>query len=149
LDRIEVGLDFSQFPDKYTCMGDDSSPRLSIKGAKGSSMALIMDDPDAPSGTYVHWVMWNMRPMDLIIENIPREARMVSPFAARQGKNTARKTGYMGPCPPKGRPHRYYFKIYVLDTELQLPDGAEKKELEKAMEGHIIQYGEAMATYGR
>ena len=149
MDRIEVGLDFSQFPDKYTCMGDDSSPGLSVKGAKGSSMALIMDDPDAPSGTYVHWVMWNMRPMDLIIENIPREAIMVSPFAARQGKNTARKTGYMGPCPPKGRPHRYYFKIYVLDTELQLPDGAEKKELEKAMEGHIIQYGEAMATYGR
>jgi len=149
MDRIEVNLQFSEFPNKFTCMGEDISPPISIRGGVGRSMALIMEDPDAPGGTYVHWVMWNMRPMDGIPENVPRTALMERPFIAKQGRNTAKRTGYMGPCPPKGRPHRYYFKVYVLDIELQLSVDAGKQELEEAMKGHIMQKGEAMATFGR
>ena len=149
MDSVAVSLQFSQFPSKYTCVGEDISPPISIQGAAGKSMVLIMEDPDAPGGTYVHWVMWNMRPMEKIPEGVPRASVIEKPFSARQGRNTARKTGYMGPCPPKGRPHRYFFRVYVLDIELQLAESAGKKELVEAMEGHIKQYGEAMATFGR
>ena len=149
MERIQVRLEFEQFPNRHTCMGEDISPAVSIDGARGRSMALIMDDPDAPGGTYVHWVMWNMSPMDGIPENVPPKALLENPFVAKQGRNTAKKTGYMGPCPPKGGPHRYFFRIYVLDTDLQLQEGAGKKQLEDAMDGHIVQYGEAMATFGR
>lgn len=149
MEKIEVKLDFSKFPEKYTCMGEDISPRISVKGAAGRSMAVILDDPDAPSGTYVHWVMWNVAPREVIPENVPKVRIVTSPFQARQGRNTARATGYMGPCPPRGSTHRYFLKVYVLDSELSLPEDAGKKELERGMEGHILQYGEAMATYGR
>lgn len=149
MEKLDVELEFSQFPRKYTCDGEDISPRIEIKGLNAKSVAIICDDPDAPMGTFNHWVIWNIEPTNLIPEGIPKEKEISKPIKAIQGKSSFGRIGYGGPCPPRGKPHRYFFKVYGLDTILALPAGSSKKELEKAMDGHIIQYGEAMATYGR
>ncbi len=148
---IEVQLEFSQFPKDYTCDGKDKSPKLVLKNLppETKTLAIIVDDPDAPIGIFTHWVIWNITPTDEIPENLPKEKEFSSPIAARQGVNDFRRIGYNGPCPPRGKPHRYYFKVYALDTSLDLKPGASKKDLEKAMEGHILDQGEAMATYQR
>jgi len=121
-------------PTKYTCQGEDINPPLEIKnippGVK--SLVLIVDDPDAPMGTWDHWIVWNISPQILKIE----EGRL--PQGALQGKNDFGKLEYGGPCPPPGKPHRYFFKLYALDTLLNLPQGSSKEEVEKAMEGHIL-----------
>ncbi|RII28978.1 MAG: YbhB/YbcL family Raf kinase inhibitor-like protein [Geobacter sp.] len=131
-------------PSRYTCDGDDSNPPLVIDrvpmGTK--SLALIMDDPDAPVGLWVHWVVWN----------IPPQTRQIGekslPAGALQGRNSWGRTSYGGPCPPSGT-HRYFFKLYALDTILTLGAGSTKTDLEKAMEGHVIGKGELMGTYKR
>ena len=119
-----------KIPTKYTCDGDDVSPPLKIEEApEGTkSFALIVDDPDAPVGTWVHWVVWN----------IPADTKDIAENTApgTEGLNDFGKTPYGGPCPPSGT-HRYFFKLYALDTELDLTD-AKKKDLEKAMDGHIL-----------
>jgi hypothetical protein len=112
-------------------------------------LALILDDPDAPSGTFTHWVIWNIVPVGTIPENIPKEKLMTHPISAVQGKNSFSRIGYGGPCPPGHNPHRYFFKVYVLDHMLNLVPGSNKADLEAAMAGHVLQKGEAMATYGR
>ncbi len=138
-----------KIPGKYTCDGLDVSPPLAWtsvpEGTK--TFALICDDPDAPMGTWVHWVLFNL-PADIqeLPENIPPERELES--GAKQGMNDFRKIGYGGPCPPGGT-HRYYFKIYALDTELDLEVGATKRELLKAMEGHILAEGQLMGRYER
>jgi len=149
IEKLDVKLEFSQFPKKYTCDGEDISPKIEIEELNAKSIAIIVDDPDAPIGTFTHWVIWNIEPANVIPEGIPKESEISKPFKAIQGKNNFGKIGYNGPCPPKGKPHRYFFKIYGLDTTLDLKKGSKKKDLEKAMEGHILQYGEAMAKYGR
>jgi Raf kinase inhibitor-like YbhB/YbcL family protein len=130
---------------QYTCEGPDMSPQLSISdvptGAK--SLALICDDPDAPVGTWVHWVVWNIDPK---ISQIPEKAGSIGV----DGTNDFRRLGYGGPCPPRGHgTHRYFFKLYALDTLLDLKKGASKKDLENAMEGHILAKAELMGTYSR
>jgi len=136
-------------PPKYTCDGADVSVPLRWdnvpQGTK--SIALISDDPDAPMGTWVHWVLFNL-PGETkeLAENIPADKTL--PSGARQGTNDFRKIGYGGPCPPGGT-HRYFFKIYALDTLLDLPAGARKAELLKAMEGHIVGQGQLMGKYKR
>lgn len=138
-----------KIPGKYTCDGLDVSPPLAWtsvpEGTK--TFALICDDPDAPMGTWVHWVLFNL-PADIqeLPENIPPERELES--GAKQGMNDFRKIGYGGPCPPGGT-HRYYFKLYALDTELDLEVGATKRELLKAMEGHILAEGQLMGRYER
>ena len=138
-----------KIPGKYTCDGLDVSPPLAWtsvpEGTK--TFALICDDPDAPMGTWVHWVLFNL-PADIqeLPENIPPERELES--GAKQGMNDFRKIGYGGPCPPGGM-HRYYFKLYALDTELDLEVGATKRELLKAMEGHILAEGQLMGRYER
>jgi len=136
-------------PRKYACDGADISPPLSWSGIpEGSkSLAIIADDPDAPAGTWVHWVVYNL-PTDLIglPENIPKQKTLTSGGA--QGTTDFRKVGYGGPCPPSGT-HRYFFKVYALDALLDLDAGATKKELLKAMEGHIIAQGEVVGKYKR
>ncbi|HXZ23784.1 MAG TPA: YbhB/YbcL family Raf kinase inhibitor-like protein [Methanomassiliicoccales archaeon] len=149
MERIKISLGFASFPTKFTCMGEDVSPSITVEGAKGKSMAMVMDDPDAPSGIYVHWVIWGMDILTNVPEGIPKGDRIEKPIKAVQGRNSARKVGYMGPCPPRGRPHRYYLKVYVLDSDLDLRPGSEKRDLEGAMDGHIVQYGETTATFGR
>ncbi len=138
-----------KIPGKYTCDGMDISPPLAwTSGPEGTkTFALICDDPDAPMGTWVHWVLFNL-PADIIElrENVPPERELES--GAKQGMNDFRKIGYGGPCPPGGT-HRYYFKLYALDSEINLEAGATKSELLKAMEGHILAEGQLMGRYER
>ncbi len=129
-------------PKKYTCDGQDISPPLTIEGIpkEAKTLALIMDDPDAPSGTFDHWVVWN----------IPASSSKIgeNTVPGMEGVNGSRQTGYMGPCPPSGT-HRYFFKVYALDTALSLGVGSKKRDVEKAMQGHILTSGELMAVYSR
>lgn len=126
-------------PRKYTCQGDDVSPPLTIEGvpAGAQSLALIVDDPDAPMGTWVHWVVFNIPVTDRIEENT---------VPGKQGRNDFGRNDYGGPCPPSGT-HRYFFKLYALDTNLDLKEGILKRDLEKAMEGHILDEDELMGLY--
>jgi len=138
-----------KIPGKYTCDGMDISPPLTwTSGPEGTkTFALICDDPDAPMGTWVHWVLFNL-PADIteFRENVPPERELES--GAKQGMNDFRKIGYGGPCPPGGV-HRYFFKLYALDKKIDLEAGATKAELLKAMEGHILAEGQIMGRYER
>jgi Raf kinase inhibitor-like YbhB/YbcL family protein len=136
-------------PRAYTCDGVNISPPLEWSGIPntGRTIAIVAGDPDAPGGTWVHWVLYNL-PADNIglVENLP--ATEILKAGGFQGKSDFGKIGYGGPCPPTGT-HRYFFKIYALDGELPLKAGATKAELMKAMEGHIIVQGQLMGTYRR
>ncbi len=147
---LDVKIEFKEFPEKYTCMGENISPEIKIGGINESvkSIAIILDDSDAPSGKFTHWLIWNIKPIETIPEGIPKEKEVKEPINAIQGKNDFGKIGYDGPCPPAGL-HHYHFRVYGLDTMLNLGGGADRKALENAMEGHIIQYGEVVATYKR
>jgi Raf kinase inhibitor-like YbhB/YbcL family protein len=137
-------------PRKHTCDGPDVSPPLAWIGIRegAKSLALVCDDPDAPMGTWVHWVLFNL-PADStsLAENVPKTGRLEN--GAKQGMNDFRRLGYGGPCPPPGKPHRYFFKFYALDTVLDLKEGASKKDLEKAMRGHVLAEARLVGTYGR
>ena len=126
-------------PKKYSCEGDNVNPPLTIEGIpkQTKSLALIMDDPDAPSGTYVHWVVWNIDTAGKIEQNsVP----------GNEGVNSANQSMYTGPCPPSGT-HRYFFKVYALDTDLDLPKNSTKQDLQTAMQNHIIAKGELIGLY--
>jgi Raf kinase inhibitor-like YbhB/YbcL family protein len=137
-------------PAKHTCDGQNVSPPLkwTATTANAKSLALIADDPDAPGGTWVHWVLFDLPPN---VTELPEaiEKTQFIPGGAKQGLNDFRHLGYGGPCPPQGKPHRYFFKLYALDKELGLKAGASKKELEHAMEGHILGEASLMGTYKR
>ena len=137
-------------PQKFTCDGGDLSPALAWTGAPNStqSFALIADDPDAPVGTWVHWVLYDLPGNTKGLEEGVEKQEQLS-NGARQGRNDFRKIGYGGPCPPPGRPHRYYFKLYAVDKKLDLKAGATKAEVESAMKGHVVAQGELMGRYGR
>ena len=126
-------------PLKYTCEGEGINPPLDISdipdGTK--SLALIVDDPDAPHGTFDHWIMWNIAPDSQIKEDSA---------PGKQGLNGKKEKKYYGPCPPSGT-HHYHFKVFALDTEFELPEEADKSALLKAMEGHIIGQGEIVGLY--
>ena len=136
-------------PAKYTCDGADVSPPLQWEAVpEGTqSIALICDDPDAPMGTFVHWVLFNL-PADSteLTEDVPADATL--PSGAQQGTSDFGRTGYGGPCPPSGT-HRYFFKIYALDTKLDLTGRVDKAKLLSAMEGHILGEGELIGKYKR
>lgn len=136
-------------PRKYTCDGADVSPPLAWTGVPeaAKSLALISDDPDAPMGTWVHWVLYDL-PANIkeLPEAVPPDKELRT--GAKQGRNDFRRIGYGGPCPPGGT-HRYYFKLYALDTVLNLPSGATKAELLKAMEGRVLAQGQLMGKYKR
>ena len=136
-------------PEKYTCKGANISPPISIKGIpkEAKTLALIMDDPDAPVGTWVHWVLFNIPTSSRgLTEAIPSEGTLSD--GSMNGKNSGGNLGYSGPCPPSGT-HRYFFKLYALDEMLGLSSGADKGELLKAMEGHILAQGELMGTFSK
>ena len=136
-------------PAKYTCDGPDLSPplRWADPPAGTQSYALIADDPDAPVGTWVHWVLWNI-PAEAsgLEENLSKSASL--PNGAKQGTTDFRRIGYGGPCPPSGT-HRYFFKLYALDTMLELPSSTTKRDLEGAMQGHILGQAELVGKYQR
>ena len=129
-------------PKKYTCQGDDVNPELVIQGIpeETKSLILIMDDPDAPIGTWDHWVVWNLDP------SISRIEEDSIPKGGVVGKNSWDRNDYGGPCPPSGT-HRYYFKLYALDTQLALDEKSNKKAVEKAMKDHIIEQAVLMGRY--
>ena len=133
----------ANIPSKFTCDGADTSPPLQIadvpSGAK--RLALIVDDPDAPSGLFTHWMVWNISPQTGTVGE-------GSTPKGIDGTNDFGKSGYGGPCPPSGT-HRYYFKIFALDRELDLPSGAKRGQLDGAMKGHVIGQGELMGRYSR
>jgi Raf kinase inhibitor-like YbhB/YbcL family protein len=128
-------------PMKYTCQGDNVNPPLHIDNVPQAtvSFVLIVDDPDAPMGTWVHWVVWNIAPVSEIHEDS-------TPQGGRQGLTSAKSHEYSGPCPPSGT-HRYFFKVYALDTTLQLDANATKQDVESAMDGHIIERAELIGLY--
>ncbi len=141
--------DKSEIPVKFTCDGEDISPPLMIKNVpkEAKSLALIMDDPDAPRGTFVHWVVYDIDPsITLIEENQPHTPTILN--GAKQGKNDFPKIGYGGPCPPSGK-HRYFFKLYALDAKLDLDPGLTKAELLEHIQRHIIAQSVFMGTYER
>lgn len=128
-----------QIPPKYTCEGENVNPPLKISDlpANTKSLALIVEDPDAPRGVYDHWVVWNIPPSEGIAENSQPGV---------SGKNSFGNTGYGGPCPPSGS-HRYFFKVFALDNDLDIQAGSDKKALQEAMKNHVIASGELMGHY--
>lgn len=137
-------------PARHTCDGEDISPPLKWnpvpEGTK--TLALISDDPDAPGGTWVHWVVYNLpASVTVLPEKVPADEAV--PNGGRQGLNDFGRIGYGGPCPPRGSTHRYFFKLYALDTELSLKPRATKKDLTEAMKGHVLAEGQLMGTYKR
>ena len=129
---------------KYTCDAENVSLPLAWSGTPPGtqSLALIADDPDAPAGTWVHWVLYDL-PVE--ITSLAEGTKGIG----TEGVNDFRKTGYGGPCPPRGSTHRYYFKIYALDTQLGLKAGAGKRDVERAMQGHVLAQGMLVGKYGR
>src|SRR5215475_668210 len=144
-------LEGETIPEKYTCDGDDLSPDLRWNdippGAK--SLALICEDPDAPSGMFTHWVLYNLPPtVAELPEGVSAEERLTN--GAIQGQNDFKRIGYGGPCPPpRDSAHRYFFRLYALDTELQLQAGARREDLVLAMENHVLARGHLMGAYQR
>lgn len=137
-------------PKNYTCDGPDLSPPLSWKDppAGTQGFALIADDPDAPAGTWVHWVIYNIPSSAKELREGIQKTEQLSD-GSLQGRNDFRKIGYGGPCPPAGKPHRYFFKLYALDAKLNLKPGATKAEVESAIKGHTLAQSELMGKYGR
>jgi len=137
-------------PRKYTCDANDVSPELSWSKAPAGTkaFALIADDPDAPAGTWVHWVIYDL-PADAkeLAEGVPTTEALTN--GARQGTNDFRKVGYGGPCPPEGRPHRYFFKLYALDAATGLKPRASKQQLLNAIKNHVLGEAEIMGRYKR
>jgi Raf kinase inhibitor-like YbhB/YbcL family protein len=137
-------------PPRYTCKGEDVSPALEWSGApqNTAAFAIIMDDPDAPSGTWVHWVIWNLPPSaHSLPQGVGKQEQLDG--GGRQGRNSFGKIGYNGPCPPPGQTHRYFFRIYALDQKLDVPAGASRSQLDAAMKAHILAQGEYMGTFHR
>jgi len=137
-------------PAKYTCSGADLSPASQWSEAppNAKSLALIVDDPDAPGGTWTHWVLWDIpAQFSGLPEGVPHDESLRS--GARQGRNDFGKVGYGGPCPPGGKQHRYFFRMYALDKVLELRAGSERPDLEDAMKRHILAQAEWMGVYKR
>lgn len=144
--------DGERIPDRFTCQGEDLSPPLHIADvpSAASSLALIMDDADAPSGTFVHWLIWNMPArMEQIPEGLPLGAMVNGLAPAEQAKNDFGVQGYSGPCPPPGSEHRYRFRLYALRGTLSLDPSADRARLEQMMEGQILAETELTGTYSR
>jgi Raf kinase inhibitor-like YbhB/YbcL family protein len=129
-------------PVKYTCDGANINPPLTIEGApeETKTLVLIVDDPDAPAGTFNHWGVWNIPPTTRKIKE--------NTVPGTEGISSYRKHAYGGPCPPYGT-HRYFFKVYALDTQLDLKSNSTKRDVEKAMKGHVLAEGELMGLYSR
>jgi Raf kinase inhibitor-like YbhB/YbcL family protein len=129
-------------PSRHTCDGANVSPRLSFAGAPAGtrSLALVVDDPDAPVGTFTHWLAWGIDPSAAGFDE--------GQAAPREGRNGFGTTGYVGPCPPRGR-HRYFFRLYALDTELDLHAGADRDQFDRALDGHVLETTELVGGYQR
>lgn len=151
MNPLTVKLPITHFPANYTCDGADISPALEIHDIEDGvrSLVLIVTDPDAPRGNFVHWLCWDMEMVTVVPEDIPKEPETTFPISLRQGTNDFGRIGYGGPCPPHGQVHRFDFKVYALDGMLSLAPGARLPALAEAMKGRVLQFGQAQAVYGR
>jgi Raf kinase inhibitor-like YbhB/YbcL family protein len=130
------------FPMRYTCDGEDAPPRLAWTGVpmEARELALVLEDPDAPGGTFTHWIMWGIA---------PGKTTLGDTTGLSQGRNDAGGTGYLGPCPPRGEAHHYLFRLLALDEVLHLRNGADRDSFDDAVSGHVIDEALMTATYGR
>jgi Raf kinase inhibitor-like YbhB/YbcL family protein len=140
-----------EIPRKYTCSGENVSPALSWTEAPSHArtLALIADDPDAPAGTWTHWILWNIPANAASLPEAVSPSQESLGSGARQGRNDFGRVGYGGPCPPPGRPHRYFFRLYALGATLDLKPGAARSELESAMNPHVLAQAEWMGLFKR
>lgn len=153
MESLSIRISVKDLPSAYTCDGEDKSPEIEVGGVnvgRSKCLAIICTDPDAPGGGgFIHWIAWNIELVRFIPEKIPKDPEVTFPIRAVQGTNSFGTIGYSGPCPPHGQTHRYFFKIYGLDTEIDLAPGATKAQMVQAMGGHVVQFGETFVTYGR
>jgi Raf kinase inhibitor-like YbhB/YbcL family protein len=150
MERLIVSLDFLEFPPRYSCDGENLSPRITLRGLNAVSVAIMVFNPFEKSCcSFTTWIAWNIPPLSLIPDGIPREGVVTAPVSAVQGITDYGTIGYTGPCPPQGQMIRYQFKVYGLDTMLDLSAGSDKHELVAAMKGHVIQFGETVAISSR
>lgn len=135
-------------PDKYTCKAENVSPPLAWTDVPHAAkeLVLIVDDPDAPSGTFVHWILYNVQSTQSELDEGIASGTETLPNGVRQGVNGSRKIGYMGPCPPSGT-HRYYFHLYAVDSNLDLPPGANRDKVNQAIKNHVLEEAELMGYY--
>ncbi len=148
--RLTTSAFRADLPKKFTCDGPDVSPALAWDGApkETQAFAIIVDDPDAPAGTWVHWVIYDLpASVNELPEALPKKDQF--PNGARQGRNDFGKIGYNGPCPPRGSAHRYFFKLYALDSKTGLRPGATKSDLERAIKGHVLAQAELIGKFQR
>lgn len=150
--KLDVQLGFEEFPQKYTCDGENIAPQIKISGLNmenAESMAVVIEDPDAPQGVFTHWIIWNIEPANTIPSGIPKQGEVSNPISAVQGENSFGDIGYSGPCPPEGEEHTYNIEVYVLKKKLDLPAGATRAEFEDSLTGYVSQNGDAKVEYGR
>jgi Raf kinase inhibitor-like YbhB/YbcL family protein len=143
-------LQDGRVPKEFTCDGEDKSPQLDWTGAPSGTetFALTVTDPDAPGSTFTHWVIYNLPANSTgLPEGVPKQGQLAN--GSRQGKTDFGKIGYGGPCPPPGRPHRYVFSLYALNTKIDVPSGAPRSHVESALQGHVLARSELTARYGR
>ncbi len=139
-----------RIPDRHTCAAEDLSPPLNWSGVPSGtqSFALVVEDPDAPSGTFIHWVIYNLPPtLTSLPEGLPRTEQLTN--GAAQGIGDFGSIGYRGPCPPRGKPHRYFFILRALDTQLTAKPKMTRVQLEKEIQGHVLAEARLMGTYSR
>ncbi|MCM2465333.1 YbhB/YbcL family Raf kinase inhibitor-like protein [Methanoculleus oceani] len=149
MQNLTIEVDFDRFLPEHTCDGEDLSPRIRVRGSDAPYLAVILDDPDAPRGTFTHWLAWNIPATGEIPGGIPPGPRISHPVSAVQGKNDFGRTGYGGPCPPKGASHRFFIRVWSVGRELDLSPGADRWHLEDALAAAATGYGETMAVYDR
>lgn len=151
VEKLTVSLPSAEFRIWNTCDGADLSPEIRIGRLKPEvrSLAVFALNPAEEGCSFTSWLAWNIDPSSLIPEGIPPQGVVNAPVNAVQGTNDYGTLGYRGPCPPRGETHRYHFKVYGLDAPLNLPAGATKHELIEAMKGHVLQFGDTVAIYGR
>lgn len=150
MEPLIVSLDFLEFPPTHTCDGDNLSPRIRIQGLNAASVAVMVFNPFEKSCcSFTPWIIWNIPPVSIIPAGIPRESIVTAPVTALQGITDHGSFGYTGPCPPHGQMIRYQFKVYGLDSMLDLKPGSDKHELVSAMKGHVLQFGETVGICSR
>lgn len=148
--HLHISLDFLEFPPTCTCDGADESPAIRVRGLDASSVSVWVINPFIRSCcSFTPWLVWNIEPMEIIPGNIPKITEVTTPVCCNQGINDYGRPGYTGPCPPPGESHRYMFRVYGLDTMLDISPGSRSPELLAAMRGHVLQYGETVAMYHR
>ena len=152
MEPLTVSLDFLKFPPSYTCDGGDHSPRIQLKGLVASAVSVVVmvfNPFEKSCCSFTPWICWNLPPNPEIPAGIPHGGIVTNPVPAVQGTTDHGTIGYTGPCPPPGTMNRYQFRVYVLDSMLDIPPGADKHTLVSAMKGHVLQYGETVAVSSR